>query len=54
VYRRGLYPDGVARLLIATKHTETLAKISASSIKRAVERDIPQTPLWDIGDFSDE
>jgi hypothetical protein len=53
VYRRGLYPDGVARLLIATKHTETLAKISASSIKRAVERDIPQTPLWDIGDFSD-
>jgi hypothetical protein len=47
LYRRGLYPDRVARLLIATQHTETLAKISASGIKRAVERDIPR-PLYGI------
>ena len=39
-------PTG-SRPLIATQHTETLAKISASSIKRAVERDIPR-PLYGI------
>jgi len=35
------FADGVVRHRIATYHTEALAEISASSIKRAAERDIP-------------
>jgi hypothetical protein len=36
----------VVRRRIATYRTEKLAKVSASSIKRAAERDIPG-PLYD-------
>jgi hypothetical protein len=39
--------SGVVRRRIATYRTEALAKISASSIKRAAERDIPG-PLYGI------
>jgi hypothetical protein len=35
------FADGVVRHRIATYRTESLAEISASSIKRAAERDIP-------------
>jgi hypothetical protein len=41
------FEDGVVRRRIATYRTEALAKISASSIKRAAERDIPG-PLYGI------
>ncbi|HEY5019241.1 MAG TPA: hypothetical protein VII59_20925 [Streptosporangiaceae bacterium] len=41
------FSDGVVRRRIATYRTEALAKISASSIKRAGERDIPG-PLYGI------
>ena len=41
------FADGVVRRRIATYRTEALAKISASSIKRAAERDIPG-PLYGI------
>jgi hypothetical protein len=47
LHQRGLHPDGVARLLIETQRIETLAKISASHIKRAAGRDIPR-PLYGI------
>jgi hypothetical protein len=39
------FADGVVRHRIATYRTESLAKISASSIKRGAERDIPG-PLY--------
>jgi hypothetical protein len=35
------FADGVVRRRISTYRTEALAKISASYIKRAAERDIP-------------
>ena len=35
------FADGMVRHRIATYRTEALAKISASAIKRAAERDIP-------------
>ena len=39
------FADGVVRRRIATYRTESLAKISASAVKRAAERDIPG-PLY--------
>ena len=41
------FADGVVRRRIATYRTKKLAKVSASSIKRAAERDIPG-PLYGI------
>ncbi len=35
------FPDEVVRRRIATYRTETLARISASCIRRGAERDIP-------------
>ena len=35
------FTDGVVRRRVATYRTEALAKINASFIKRAAERDIP-------------
>jgi len=36
-----IFNDGVVRRRVDTYRTEALAKISASHIKRAAERDIP-------------
>lgn len=36
-----IFTDGVVRRRVQTYRTEALAKISASYIKRAAERDIP-------------
>jgi hypothetical protein len=47
LYRRGLHPDGVARLLIATWRAETLAKISASRISAPSGATSPR-PLYGI------
>src|SRR5580692_2427838 len=45
--RQGRAPPGATQ---HTQHSRRSARAALSSIKRAVERDIPQTPLWDIGD----
>jgi hypothetical protein len=36
-----IFPDEIVRRRIATYRTEALARISASCIRRAAERDIP-------------
>jgi hypothetical protein len=39
------FPDGVVRKRIATYRTETLARISATCIRRGAERDIGGGPI---------